>query len=309
MIRGTIISSDTLRLLNFPSGFSHNSKFAPIKFEIRLLLGGPQGDSVWTDGNDIYCGSGSSQFILNRTTQSWEDKIQSGISDVSFFGSMVWTDGTNIYHTNGGTIHILKDGVWKEKTWDISSVGQYPSNSAVWLDGETAYYSSGSYQYVLNKDTDTWEPKTWNGLTSFGGTGVWSDGTDIYYSYSDSDNIIHNYVLNRETDTWEEKTLNNVPASSSLWKKYSWTDGTNVYYSSGSTQRVFNKETSAWETQVWNVTSNFYGTEMWSDGSCIYYSAQSFNDSELQGDYILLPSTAKLYSRVGGKWAEFGAIS
>lgn len=305
MIRGTITSSDTMRLFNFPSGFSHNSKFAPIKFEMRLLLGGPKGDSVWTDGKDIYCGSGSSQFILNRSTRSWEDKIQSGISDVSFFGSMVWTDGTKVYHTNGGTLHVLDNGRWKGKTnWSIS-----PSKNTVWFDGTNVYYSNGTSQYVLNKETDTWETKTWSGLTSFGGSGIWSDGTNIYYSASGSNNTIYNYVLNRETDTWEEKTWNNVPTNFYNAMKYLWTDGTDVYWSYGSSQYVLNKETSTWEEKVWGTADRFYGSYIWTDGSCIYYSFQSFNETELQGDYILLPSTAALYSRVSGEWVKFASIS
>ena len=68
------------------------------------------------------------------------------------------------------------------------------SGHYIWKDNGIVYYSNGEEQYVLNKETSTWEVKTWNGLTNFTSYHTWTDGTAIYYS-KDSSN---QYVLNRE---------------------------------------------------------------------------------------------------------------
>ena len=52
----------------------------------------------------------------------------------------------------------------------------------IWTDGENIYYSGSEGQYVLNRETSTWESKTWSGVTSIAGEYIWTDGENIYYS-------------------------------------------------------------------------------------------------------------------------------
>ena len=118
-----------------------------------------------------------------------------------------------------------------------------------------------------------WEPKTWDGLTSFfGGSSIWTDGENIYYSEDTKQ-----YVLNRETSTWEPKTWNGV---TSLNGGQIWTDGNDIYYSTfkgsgadGSYYHyVLNRETSTWESKTWYGFIQFTGEFIWTDGENIYYS-------------------------------------
>ena len=150
-----------------------------------------------------------------------------------------------------------------------------------WTDGENVYYSYDEEQYVLNKGTDTWEVKTWYGLTDFSYKYIWTDGYNIYYSYDEEQ-----YVLNKETSTWEEKIWSGL---SDFSRDDIWTDGENIYaivsqYSSeGSVVYVhytLNKDTSTWVEKKWADSSLFVSNSdyvsadyIWTDGENMYYSS------------------------------------
>ena len=136
------------------------------------------------------------------------------------------------------------------KTVDLS---EYAKKS----DIKTRIYSTTGSVYP-----STWESKTWNGMTSFSGNGIWTDGENIYYS-----NSTNHYVLNRETSTWEPKTWNGL---TSFGGEHIWTDGTDIYYSYGTNQYVLNRETSTWESKTWNRLSKIYKDGIWTDGEYIY---------------------------------------
>jgi predicted small integral membrane protein len=211
---------------------------------------------IWTDGTDIYYSSDFvDQRVLNKETSTWEPKTWSSEPDNLFYGSNIWTDGIYFYsESSQGCYGVLVDGVWKDKSWGTNP--SFISASNVWTDGTNIYCSMYNAHYVLVGDTwqtKAWEPKTWNGLSSFSGNDIWTDGTDIYYS---DDRI--QYVLNKETDTWKKKT--------------------------------------------WNGLSSFDASSIWTDGENIYYSSNT-------AQYQLLPSTAKLYSKVDGAWVSMGSIS
>lgn len=164
-------------------------------------------------------------------------------------------------------------------SWKNPSLGlEYiKSGEYIWTDGTHVYYSDSSSQYVLNKETSTWETKVWNGQFYGRGDYIWTDGTNIYFSNSST-----HYVFNKETDTWETKSWTGLTYFSG---DYIWTDGTNIYYSNLGTQYVLNKETSTWEEKVWNEIKPVYGNDIWTDGTDTYYS----NSSE---QYVLNKNTS-----------------
>ena len=128
-------------------------------------------------------------------------------------------------------------------------------------DGAWVAGSSGPPPIVL----DAWEVKTWSGLTSFYGTNVWTDGTDIYYSANSSQ-----YVLNKSNSTWTAKTWTGV---TSISGKRVWKEGSNIYCSDGrNAQYVLAKNTSTWTAKTWSGFDSAYGEHIWTDGTNIYYS-------------------------------------
>ena len=86
------------------------------------------------------------------------------------------------------------------------------------------------------KFSNSWSTKTWTGLTSFNGNGIWTDGTDIYYSSGSN-----HYVLDKATSTWTAKTWTGL---TSFNGDYIWTDGTDIYYSYESNRYVIDKLSS-----------------------------------------------------------------
>ena len=185
------------------------------------------GNMVWTNGDDIYYSSSSTQKVLNKSTSTWSNKTWSGMS--SFDGNMVWTDGENIYYSSSGTQYVLDKATstWSNKTW--SGLSSF-DGSMVWSDGDDIFYSNHNVSQILNKSTSTWSNVGWN----YNIVGVWSDGDDIYVRvYVTTGDI---YYIYRKID----KSLGKCRIGSSSPEKV-WTDGDNVYYSSGTTQQVLRK--------------------------------------------------------------------
>ena len=224
---------------------------------------------IWTDSKNTYYSYRDEQYVLNKETKTWDEKIWYGLS--SFNGSSIWTDGQNIYYSGGYSDpagdyaqYVLdeKTSTWTEKTWyGISDL----MARDIWTDGENFYFSQGPTQYVLNKETSTWTEKTWNSpIAFFGDDRIWTDGQNIYYSSGS-----YQYQLDKDTSTWIEKIWYGL---SNFDGPHIWTDGENYYYSSGTHQYQLNKETSTWTEKTWVGLSSFYGRYVWTDGTNIYYS-------------------------------------
>ena len=107
--------------------------------------------------------------------------------------------------------------------------------------------------------------KTWSGFTSLIGQYIWTDGTNIYYSYGPTQK-----VLDVATSTWSDKTWSEL---TDFFGNNIWTDGTNIYYSNGSTQKVLDVAISTWSNKTWSGLTDFYGSHVWTDGTNIYYSS------------------------------------
>ena len=164
--------------------FIANTEFNGLKQKTWNGFTKISGDGIWTDGENIYYSDREKQYVLDKTTDTWNEKTWNGLT--SFLANSIWTDGENIYCSyNGGSfryVHYVlnkETSTWEIKTWNglTNFYGCY-----VWTIGDNIYYSFNGQHYVLNKETSTWETKAWNGYSSFWGTSVWTDGENYYYS-------------------------------------------------------------------------------------------------------------------------------
>lgn len=224
------------------------------------------------DGRPIDCGD----YIPSFTTQSktWTEPR---------YGNNVWhsTDG-RCFYSNGTTNKTFNGTSWS----NVNVSGSTFNGSGVWTtpSGHN-YYSNGTTHYAIQYafgGLNVYD-KTWTGLTRFYGSGVWSDGTNIYTS----DDWNATYVLNESTSTWTSKTwggFNNINGGNV------WTDGTNYYYSSGSNQYVLDKSNDTWYQKTWNGLSSFDGYNVWSLGGKIYYS--------YAGSHYLLDTDTSTWKKV-----------
>ena len=244
------------------------------------------GNCVWTDGHNIYYSNNLEQYVLNKETSTWEEKIWNG-SMTYPVGYEIWTDGTSFYWEES---YIFEDKTYynhyvlnKEiSTWEptvfygLDNVSSFSGNS-VWTDGQKTYYSYYEEQYVLNKETSTWEEKIWNGFTDFQGASVWTDGQNIYCSESEA----NQYVLNIETSTWEEKIW--IFEEDTFYVHETWTDGQDIFSFKneidGIDCYVLEKETSTWKfflnLILEDVQYSFSPVYIWTDGTNYFYSQLS----------------------------------
>ena len=165
----------------------------------------------------------------------------------------------NAITAKGGTVGA-NDGL-EEFASDIATI---PSG------GESNLIFNINCEPLTNSISETgFFAKTWNGLTDFNGSKIWTDGNNIYYS-----NASNQYVLDKDTSTWSAKTWNGF---TDLDGSNIWTDGENIFYSSGTNQYVLNKTTSTWSKKTWSsqgITS-FDAYRLWTDGKNIYWSSDT----------------------------------
>lgn len=227
------------------------------------------GPNVWYMDGEVYFSQDTRHYILDKETRTWNKVTWNGVS--SFDGNYVWTDGLTYYYSKS-TIHYVLDketSTWSKKVWNNCSTF---FGSSVWSIGENLYMiSSSNGCYIFNKETKDWNIKDWKGFAP-DHAGVWTDGTNYYYSYKDDQ-----YVFNQVTGIWEEKTWYGL---TSFYSGSIFVVNGNAYYSNGNDQYMLNKETDTWEVKNWigltwsgGAPKNIYGSSVWTDGTNVYYTS------------------------------------
>ena len=247
------------------------------------------GSDVWTDGTNTYysfisCDADAYKFV-NGTWEVSTDPWSYGNDDFGLDGGYVWTDGTDTYYSIDECQYQLINNEWVVKNWGEN----YPRDGHnVWTDGINTYYSNSEskwnselkkfetkecqYQLINNE----WVEKNWGENRPGYGQDVWTDGTDMYYSYTETkwnsttykDDIVRIINLKLVNGIWTAIDWGeNYP-------KYGlnvWTDGTDTYYSYGSKQfQLINNE---WVEKNWGENYPEYGQDIWTDGTDMYYNS------------------------------------
>ena len=142
------------------------------------------GSDIWTDGTNIYYSYYTEQYVLNGNTwevKTWEAQVQVTMTTFTqFYGRNIWTDGTNIYYSLTANQKVLKNGIWETKKYN----GNYGKveGSTIWSDGVNIYCdTNGSTTPLQILNGDTWEDKSFNGISQPSGYSMWSDGKNIYH--------------------------------------------------------------------------------------------------------------------------------
>lgn len=292
----TKTSCGTIKFPEIPSDYSYAKAFAPMTWK---GLSHFHANNLWTDGTNIYYSVGTEHYVLNGDT--WVTKTWNGLTDFYAYG--VWTDNTNIYYSKTGPVtqhYVLNGDTWEEKTWRgfTSFTGDY-----IWTDGTNIYYSNTHSHKVLNGDT--WVDKNWSGSiigVAFYPNNVWTDGTNIYYTYNNEC-----YSLNG--DTWEEV------GSNATWLdgRYMWSDGKSIFSSRWGWDVLITHTTGGDNAlhhgnlvlnglmSVGDQQTSFNGNNVWTDGTNIYFS-------EYDEHYVMLPTTAKAYTKGSDGWYPLGEV-
>ena len=149
------------------------------------------------------------------------------------------------------------------------SVYRYQSGTGWSKEGsiyvrDNGAWTAGSGSIIV---LDGWSPKDWGEIYPKAGSGVWTDGINLYYLGG-----IYQFAYNRDTKTWYEKTWDgwNITAYDG-GGDHIWTDGNYIYYSYANKQYVLSGST--WENKTWTTFKPYYGNVIWSDGVHLYYSS------------------------------------
>ena len=235
------------------------------------------GEHVWTDGENIYYSSGSSnQYKLNKNTNTWESvswTFDSTEENLFIVGSHVWTDGEDVYYSNNNRQFVLNKEtmIWEKAPW-----GSYIYGNCVWSDGENIYYTTNAMEgksLIFNRATKSWSSVEFkienSNLTTIDvlGSEVWTDGENIYYSYGAG----YQLKLDKSTRTWTYFDFNVVIAYGSNI----WTYDNDIYYSFGATQYKLDKNNNKFVEIVWEGADSLRGDYIWTDGDKVYCSNSS----------------------------------
>lgn len=191
-----------------------------------------KGSAIWSDGNNIYYDYGNYSRVLDKNTSTWNNNAwnySAGTASQRIRGDRIWTDGTNIYHSYGaGYSNLILNKA--TKTWSEITFNGFNDiyGNCVWSDGTNTYYSnysSGELQYVFDKNTNTWSPKTWYGMPSgyLYGYYIWREKGNVYSSFGNKQ-----YTLDKSTSTWSQMSWIGLTGFSG---SYIWSDGSNTYLS------------------------------------------------------------------------------
>ena len=149
--------------------------------------------------NDNYCVLGAKNYILNKSTVSWEELSIGGLDNIDT--SLIWFYNDEIRYDAHYVLN-KETFVWEQKY----SGGNFYTNlsgvSDFWSDGEDLYYSYMDSHYILNKNTNTWETITINGGLYDETIGYWFFGSYVW-SNSDGTYLRDEYVWNKTENSWD----------------------------------------------------------------------------------------------------------
>ena len=226
---------------------------------------------MWFDGNDVYFTYSGDNYKLNDKTDTWERQTWI-VEPVAINKQGIWTDGTNIYYEVSSNIQT---SIYYETpavpyrlngdTWELVSRRLSATPSTIWRDGEHVYHAAYS---ELDREKKEWVPVSWKGLTEFSGQSIWTDGVNMYCSFSTRGSYKH-YKLDRTTATWNVQQWYGRTA---FVAADIWTDGQTIYCSQGALHYQLDNATSTWNARSWVGIGDFKGANVWHHHNNVYCS-------------------------------------
>ena len=233
------------------------------------------GKYVWSDGTNIYYSSGSSQYVLNRSNNTWSTKTWSGTT-VQLDGSYIWYNpySNDWIYSNGSTQLAFNGSTWEETAFTQTGGGAASfTGSTIWYNGTSnslRAYRAGGTNYRLNGS------RLWYTLKSTG----WPAMSKSYLWYP-HDFATEGKTYYSRTATGYQGVIDNGAYSSISWGSvkpyqgaYVWHSANHTYYSYNGNNYVLNDDKTAWLLTYWAGLNgvSIEASHIWHDGSNTYYS-------------------------------------
>ena len=232
------------------------------------------GKYIWSDGTNTYYSSGSSQYVLDKSNNTWLTKTWSGAS-VKLDGRFIWYNPySNDWIYSNGSIHLALSG----STWETTEFTQTGGGAAsftgstIWYNGpqnsRRAYRAGGANYRLL-------DARIWYLMKS---TDWPSMRTDYLWYPHDFDTEGKTYYS--RSATGYQGVIENETYSSISWSvkpyqgAYVWTSASHTYYSYNNKNYVLNDEKTSWLlTYLPGLNGvSLDASHIWHDGSITYYS-------------------------------------
>lgn len=202
------------------------------------------------DSNDDLVITGMYRLNWSSGSGSWVSVSTSNCIASKNYALYVWNDdNSNAYFSktlvgNTGSQKKITTNMFVTKVtmadtpWTLNGSTYSGLNASnIWHDGSDIHhsrkYNNNSYLSKLTGGTGTsWVTDSFSdpfSTTSTYDNCVWTDGTNIYYSYSTNQQLKYNI----DSKTWENMTWEGC---SVVRGNDVWTDGSEIYYSNGSNQ-------------------------------------------------------------------------
>ena len=161
------------------------------------------GNYIWSDGINTYYSELDRQYVLSKETSIFKRTafVSPNENGELYVDAVnIWSDGTNTYYSYWDQQYILENGVWVAKEWNFMEP-YYLRGRYLWsIEGDIYYSNTGNgWQYAFNKETSTWETKTWP-ISGLNKIFIWHSKDTIGYSDGDKQ-----YILNRKAE-WTDIT-------------------------------------------------------------------------------------------------------
>lgn len=183
-----------------------------------------QGQDVWHAGGNVYfsmntgtAGDPAHNLVWDRSTSKWVIQTWNFIvplqNPLGLIGHNIWHDYngntyTGDWDNDNNFLRLYKLNL-STSTWDETSIDGHQDVQGIdiWTDYDgNMQYSHGLKQYTLDRTSGKWISRDkWlfippniegEGYHPYGDY-IWTDGSNIYYSYRDGFNNQINYVLKR----------------------------------------------------------------------------------------------------------------
>ncbi len=231
------------------------------------------------DGNS-YAANADAYYMFNYE-RDWIK--QDGLGNLSPYH--YWTDNDHLYASMGPHHYeIFSDGTCEEVSF--GGITEFYAKE-VWQDEEDTFLSTTfNYEkldFILNKETRTWEPVTIkNKPSNFSADKVWRDTGKTYYSDgTDDENLEYSFVWEKTTFSWIKYMwydyITIIPTKETLRDmdgSLIWNIKNVTYYS---WSHKLDSETMTWVEVKWEVPEgyNLDLKDRWTDGVNYYISSGS----------------------------------
>lgn len=215
-----------------------------------------------------YYSDGNSQYVYNKTTNTFDTKVHRTTSGTIFKPnpSYMWALGDRLFHSNGSTHYEYKYDttydVWYWEPVTFSGMTNFSAN-AIWSDGDNTYYRvTNTYMRQLDPATLTWGAVF--ETADIGVNSIFTDGHSCYtkFTYDDVAQEYKYYEWDKYHKNWVQKTGSNMTLPQASSDIYIFNrDGTSLvanYGNWGTDQEPYKASMWATNGSAKDVGTTFY---------------------------------------------------